>query len=626
MTIAAAFSAVQIISEAVAQLPLNLFRILEDDNKILDTSNPLFRLLKFAPNSEMTPFEFWQFAMDGILLRGNSYTQIQRNVGGQIVALWPLHPDKVRVVRGSDGLLSYEYTTSGPLKVFKAFEIMHIKGMSKDGVVGLSPIQQCRESLGLTKGMESFNASFFGNGAMPGIILRPPQKMSPEVQREVLAAWNEHHQGANKGNKAGILMPGTEVEQLGFSPEDSQLIESRKFQIQDIARIFKLPAHKLGSTEGVTHSNVEQQELNFLTQTLSPHLTRIEQAVWRDLIGVETSFVDFDTSAMLKADVEARTAANSTGLQNGYLSINEVRQREGLNPIDDGDGYVRQLNLTSISNSNDTSDPEPEPTSTPEEDEPAGRAAPTVSDPLMGVERLPHGHSSVTPVHSEETTEARSLHATAVAHRPVFVKVANDILDVEAPGVRSALNEPGDPVNNVKKFYVDHEAFVETKLQGAIKLYAEEVRKTASESMAIMGEMNIDAFVNHYTVGAVSRWIIQSRKAVLDTLKSNPDNALQAVSNRFKGWQGERPERFALRETVQGAGAVGRETYKALGFKTLRWKTLGEGPSELDGKQIGIHEHFAQNGETVNGNQAKSNIGHPPFGPGDESIIEPVVG
>jgi hypothetical protein len=310
---------------------------------------------------------------------------------------------------------------------------------------------------------------------------------------------------------------------------------------------------------------------------------------------------------MLKADIEGRTAAHTSGLQNGYMSINEVRQREGMNPIHGGDDYVRQLNLVSI-NSNDT---EPEPTPEPETE-----PEPTPEDRAL----------VALPPQTTALPEARSLHLIAVAHRPVFVRAANDILDVEAPGVRSAVSEPGDPVNNVKKFYADHRAFVEDTLGEAVKIYSEEVRKTASESMATGGlEMNIDKFVNHYTVGAVSRWIIQSRKAILDTLKSNPDNALQAVSNRFKGWQDERPERFAVRETVQAAGAVGRETYKVLGFKSLRWKTLGEGPSELDGKQIGIDDHFAQSGETVNGNQAKSNIGHPPFGPGDESIIEPVV-
>lgn len=595
LTINAVYSAVQVISEAVAQLPINLFRRLDDGNKVIDTVDPLYRVLRFQPNAEMTPFEFWQFMMLGVLLRGNGFAQIQRNNAGQIAALWPLHPEKVVIVRGPDDRLVYQYHSGTQTTQFAAEDVMHLRGMSHDGVVGLSPIDLQRESLGLTKAMEQYDARFFGNSAMPGIVLKSAQKMTPEVQKAVVETWNEHHQGVRRSQKAGILGPGMDIEQIGFSPEDSQLLESRKFQIDEVARMFKLPPHKIGSLERATFNNVEQQELNFLTQTLAPWLNRIEQAIWRDLIGDETRFVDFDTASMLKADVEGRSKANATGLQNGYLSINEVRQQIGLNPVAGGDSYVRQLNLTSIN-----SEVEDE-----EESAPAGRA----TELRLAVDN------------SVGTVEERSLHITAVAHRPMFVKVAEDILAVEAAGVRTALADDGFKPDNVNLFYDNHSVFVDKKIRGALEVYADEVRNTASDQM---GDVNVSIFLERYIEGAVARWITQSRVQILKSLESGTPS--DSVARRLQEWSDTRPERFALRETVQGAGAIGKEVYKSLGFKSLRWKTLGEGPQELDGKQVKIDEHFAARGESVGDNEAKSNIGHPPFGPGDESIIEPVTG
>jgi hypothetical protein len=266
------------------------------------------------------------------------------------------------------------------------------------------------------------------------------------------------------------------------------------------------------------------------------------------------------------------------------------------------------MNLTPLGE-----EPEPEPEPVPE--------------PVITV--VPVEEDSETEEEEEEArerqaplTEERNLHLAAVSHRPLFARVAEELLAIEVPAVRAAFGA-ADPIMEIDAFYDGHRAFVEGKIEAAMGIYGEEVRKMSSDGM---GEVNVDLMIAKYAQAAAVRWVGASKGQIHKLAKDNPGNAQQAVQARMKNWLDSRPARFALRETVQAGGAVAKETFQTLGFKKIRWNTRGTGPASLDGKEVSIGQNFVEKGDDIDGVVANTGISHPPFAPGDESFIEPVEG
>ena len=360
MQMTAVYSCVRILAEAVAGLPLNLYRYTEDGGKEKAIDHPLYLLLHDEPNPEMSSFVFRETLMTHLLLWGNAYAQVIRNGKGEVVALYPLMPNKMTVDRDERGQLYYSYqrsndeapTMKGNTVTLRPSDVLHIPGLGFDGLVGYSPIAMAKNAIGMAIACEEYGAKFFANGATPGGVLEHPGTIKdPQRVRE---SWQSTFGGSGNANKIAVLEEGMKYTPIGISPEQAQFLETRKFQINEIARIFRVPPHMVGDLEKSSFSNIEQQSLEFVKYTLEPWVTRWEQTIQRSLLSTgEKSryFVKFNLEGLLRGDYQSRMNGYATARQNGWMSANDIRELENLDRIPEevgGDLYLINGNMTKL--------------------------------------------------------------------------------------------------------------------------------------------------------------------------------------------------------------------------------------------------------------------------------------
>ncbi|MEA4822150.1 MAG: phage portal protein [Erysipelotrichales bacterium] len=343
MQMTAVYSCVRILSEAIAGLPLHVYRYNDSGGKEKDLDHPLYRLLHDEPNPEMTSFVFRETLMSHLLLWGNAYAQIIRNARGEVVALYPLMPNKMKVDRDSKGQLYYLYQRSQEdaaaigktSQIYLApTDVLHSPGLGFDGLVGYSPIAMAKNAIGLAIATEEYGAKFFANGAAPGGVLEHPGTIK-DPQR-VKESWNAAYQGSGNAHRVAVLEEGMKYQPIGISPEQAQFLETRKFQINEIARIFRVPPHMLADLEKSSFSNIEQQSLEFVKYTLDPWCIRWEQSMSRVLLSESEKpqeFIKFNVDGLLRGDYASRMTGYATARQNGWMSANDIRELENLDRI-----------------------------------------------------------------------------------------------------------------------------------------------------------------------------------------------------------------------------------------------------------------------------------------------------
>ncbi len=359
----AVWAAVQLIAGAVASLPLILYRRLPDGGKERFVTHPTYRVLHDHFNPEMSSMVARETMMSHVLLWGNAYAEIQRDAGRRPMALWPLPPHRVRPFRDPRTReLRYEVTSDiGARTILFPDEILHVPGLGFDGIVGYSIVAKAREAIGLGLATERFGSNFFGAGSQAGGVVEHPGRLSQEAAKRIKESIEAEHQGLTKAHRVMVLEEGMHWKRTTFPPDDAQFLETRKFQVVEVARWFNLPPHKLRDLERATFSNIEQQQIDFVTDTLRPWLIRFEQELNFKLIAPLESriqFVEHLVDALLRGDTESRYRAYFTGRQGGWLSVNEIRARENLNPVPGGDELLKPLNMTPLSS------PATEPTRT----------------------------------------------------------------------------------------------------------------------------------------------------------------------------------------------------------------------------------------------------------------------
>ncbi len=366
MQMTAVYCCVRILSEAVASLPLQFYRYTDDGGKEKAVDHPLYFLLHDEPNPEMTSFIFRETLMTHLLLWGNAYSQIIRNGKGEVVALYPLMPDRMKVDRDEHGRLYYEYTVydsddvdgrKGTNKVgrtvrLQPHDVLHIPGLGFDGLVGYSPIAMAKNAIGLAIATEEYGSKFFANGAAPsGVLEHPGTIKDPSKVRE---SWQTTFGGSGNANKIAVLEEGMKYTPISISPEQAQFLETRKFQIDEIARIFRVPPHMIGDLEKSSFNNIEQQSLEFVKYTLDPWVSRWEQAMVRALLTPDEKkkyFFKFNVDGLLRGDYQSRMNGYATARQNGWMSANDIRELENLDRIpaeQGGDLYLINGNMTKL--------------------------------------------------------------------------------------------------------------------------------------------------------------------------------------------------------------------------------------------------------------------------------------
>lgn len=348
MQTTAVYACVRILSEAIASLPVHVYQYREGGGKEKVTDHSLYQLLHNEPNTEMTSFVFRETLMSHLLIWGNAYAQIIRDGAGRVLALYPLLPNKVDVQRDEKGEMYYVYNRSSEENpnfkeygsiILKKEDVLHIPGLGFDGLIGYSPIAMAKNAIGMTLACEEYGASFFANGANPGGVLEHPGVLKdPGKIRE---SWKAVYRGTNNANKIAVLEEGMKYQQIGIPPEEAQFLETRKFQINEIARLYRIPPHMIGDLEKSSFSNIEQQSLEFVKYTLDPWVIRWEQSLQKALLlpGEKGKyFIKLNVDGLLRGDYASRMQGYSIGRQNGWYSTNDIREMEDLNPLSDEEG------------------------------------------------------------------------------------------------------------------------------------------------------------------------------------------------------------------------------------------------------------------------------------------------
>lgn len=389
MQMSAVYACVRVLAEGVAQLPLHFYVLESDGNRRKATDHPYYSLLHDEPNPEMTSFTFRETAMTHLLLWGNFFAQIIRDGMGNVVALYPLMPNHMVVDRDEKGRIYYTYyrnvweeapTLKGEEVTLYPEDVLHIPALGFDGLVGYSPIAMAKNAIGMSIACDQYGASFFKNGASPsGVLEYPGVVKDPEkVRSEWEAAYGNGH-----AHRTAVLEQGMKYTPISINPQDAQFLETRKFQIDEIARIFRVPPHMIGDLDHATFSNIEEQSLEFVTYSLQPWLIRIEAGLRRSLLRKEekrTYFWAFNVDGLLRGNYATRMQGYATGFNNGFLSVNDIHRMENMDllPKEEGgdlhlvNGNMMPLEMAGAAYQNGTAaGPQPDKPPDPPDEEPA---------------------------------------------------------------------------------------------------------------------------------------------------------------------------------------------------------------------------------------------------------------
>jgi len=382
MHVSTVFACVRLLSEVIGSLPCIVYER-SPNKKTRAENHPLYELLHDQPNEWQTAQEFFEMATAHVNLRGNFYARIWAGPRGAVDSIVPLNPDRMQVTMGPHGI-QYKYTSSeGRPEYYTSQDIYHVRGLCFDGLVGISVIEYAKNTVGLAVAQSEHGATVFTNGSVPPFYIKRPmeRKWTETALTNFRQGWRSMHGGKENANNPPILEDGMTLESLNITNKDSQWLESQAFQAVDVCRFFRVQPHMVGILDRATFSNIEHQGQDFLRYTIAPWLLRFTSAARRDLFTVPKKyFAEFLTDAILRSDTKSRYEAYSIGVNGGWLTRNEVRTRENLNPIEGGDELLEPLNMAPAgSRSEGTPVDEPEPV-----EEPAAKV-----DQIMAVDLEP---------------------------------------------------------------------------------------------------------------------------------------------------------------------------------------------------------------------------------------------
>lgn len=593
LTYTAVYACVRVLAESVASLPAVLYRRRSDGGKERAVNHPLYRIVHDQTNDEMTSFEFRETMQGHLALWGNAYAQIQRNGGGGVAGMWPLRPDWVRVKRAENGRLAYEYMRPDAPVVLDEEQVLHLRGLSSNGLVGMSPIQQARQAIALGLASEEFGARFFGNGARPGIVLEHPGKLGPEAYERLKGSWTERHQGVANSHKVAILEEGLKVQTIGIPPQDAQFLETRKFQVTEIARIFRIPPHMLADLERATFSNIEHQAIEFVVHSLRPWLVKWEQRLnWKLLTKAEREsyYFEFLVDGLLRGDIKSRYDAYSVGRQNGWLSANDVRDFENMNPIDGGDVYLVPLNMVEAGNP-----PDPSPAERHGWESEEVRAQTSSEDPVERGRRLAARRYRI--MRSQEGVVADAI--GRVVRREV-----NDVRQLARKWLLRA-----DPVGfslAVDEFYKEHSEFIYRVMDPVMMALGDVVGemawKEAAAAPAQESEEGLQKWMRAFVAAFASRHnsvSVERIKAALQRALDEGRDPYEVLEEELGTWEdGTGAE--AREETNQAGNGIAREVFLLAGVSRTMWMSFSDSCPycrNLDGKTAEITKTWLDLGD-----------------------------
>ncbi len=349
LTLSAWYGGVTLLAKAVSILPFIIYKRLPDNGRERDPNHSLYDLLHNKPNRCDTPKQLKEYMMICVLQRGNAYGEIISTGGQAVSEVIPLNPDKITPFWAPDGKRAYEYYEDGGKRIILQDEMWHVMGPSLDRLQGLNPIEYHRRTLGKNIAAEKHQAVFFKNDATPGVVLECPPGMGTDAGTNLLNAWERRHEG--KPHRAGIVYDGVKVHELGLNHEDAQYLQLLKHGVADVARILHVPLHMLAELDRATFNNIEELGLNFVTYSLMYWLVTFEESARRDLfteMARQTHFAEFLVDALLRANMATRYEAYAKAVGGPWMSINQPRAFENMNPVEGGDQILSPMNMKEL--------------------------------------------------------------------------------------------------------------------------------------------------------------------------------------------------------------------------------------------------------------------------------------
>lgn len=635
MRVSAVFACVRILTETVASLPLLVYERLPNGGKRRAPDHALYPVLHSMANPLMTAMEARENLMAHILLWGTGYAEIVRDGSGKVREFWPMRPDYCSVEYLADSNEPYlVYTsTTGNSKAIPFTRVWHPRGFGTDKYSGMSVITQAREAIGMGIATEEYGARFYANDSRPGGILRHPGKLTKAAAANLKTSWESAHQGLEYAHRVAILEEGMEWQQVGIPPQDAQYLENRKFQVTEIARMFRVPPHMLADLERATFSNIEHQSIEFVVHTIRPWLVRLEQSIYRDLLTEEERnhyFVEHLVDGLLRGDIQSRYQAYGVARQNGWMSADDIRELENMNPLPEGQGsiYLVPLNMVPADQAG----------------QPQGLGGlREVQPPMNASLTTPSASSGQSPA-----IEARAAVGNAASRRKLGLAFVGLIEDAIGRVLR---RERADVMRQAEKllrrgdrdgfllwlegFYLEHREFYQRNTLPVFMALARQVLDDASLEINKPGAWDdeMERFMAAYGETAAADYAHSNQGQLQQVVREAEDGAeIEALDARFEEWQERTPEKQSHLHTIRAANALTKQVWRQGGIERLVWVTYGENCpycNALRGRTVGINEWFLLEGSEFQPEGAQvslrpgRNIGHAPAHQGCNCGIAP---
>jgi HK97 family phage portal protein len=444
LQLAAVWRCVHILAETISTLGWHIIDEAPDGSRKRETGGALPWLLNVQANPEMTAFTWRELVMNHVLLWGNHYSEIQRDRSGRPIWIWPLDPQAVSLDRNETGQLIYKVYGASPA-IISPNDMIHVKGMGYDGLIGYSVIRFAAQSMGMSYSMEQFGSAFFHNGAHLGLILEHPGTLSPASRDNLLKSLDEKYRGGRNAFKALIAEEGMKLNKASMPLVDAQFLESRQNQVPEICRWFGVPPHKVGDLSRATFSNIEHQAIEFVQDSILPWCRRLEQEVDLKLIGFRRQgnvYTRLNIDTLLRGDFASRMVGYTAGRNGGWYSPNDIRRLEGMDPLGpEGDIYLQPLNMVPLG----TKPPEPKPLPVPTKEEVAKEVVDMLAPQLYHVKDIVTTAIAIRAPQALQPTQF-SIEAGAIQMHgaPITVSVPERAITVNPPDIKV-----GVPIVNV---------------------------------------------------------------------------------------------------------------------------------------------------------------------------------
>lgn len=613
----AAWACIRQYADDIASLPKHLHERLERGRRER-RDHPVFDLIHTRPNPELDAFTWFDVMQTYAGAWGAATAEVELDRGGRPVALWPIPPWRVKPRRPDPGSPpQYEIRLpSGETRVLPQEQTLRVLYATTDGVTGISPVQVHRETLGFARAAQQFGSRFFSQGATSQVVLTHPDVLSEQAKRNLQQSWEEMTAGLDNAHRAAVLEEGVNVDTISINPDDAQWLESRQFSAREIAQIYNMPPHKIQDLENAHLANIEQEAINYVVGSLRPWIVRWEQAIDGSLLTSRERrrlFSRIDPEGLLRGDIKSRYDAYATARQWGWLSANDVRELEDMQPIDGGDSYLRPLNMVEV-------------------------GAP--ASPNGGQQGRAAAIATVAPPALERRSADERRRLRGQFAGPIRDAVQR-LIEREVGEVSRAiagLADPQDVSDALDEVYADGSSvreFARTRVGGQLKALIDEIVPVAEDEAggrSLRQEVDQEAFaaevVDRWTAGYVGESERRLRSAALDA-DGDPTEAVDAELSR---WEEDRAEVESRRRTVEVAEASAVFGFAAAGAQRMRWRTVGTEDcpycSDMDGRTVGTQERFVSAGSSVepSGQQPlrpSSDVGHPPLHDGCDCTVVP---